>query len=65
MMKAWIIVGLLVATAAVAIPVSPQLTSTGVELRVDKADAYTYRRARVTTRRVVRRTYRRNYYYYH
>jgi hypothetical protein len=36
-----------------------------VELTVDHADAYTYRRARVTTRRAVRRTYRRNYYYYH
>jgi hypothetical protein len=56
---------LLAALVLIAIPVSPQITPRGVELSVDHADAYTYRRARVTTRRVVRRTYRRNYYYYH
>ena len=56
---------LLTALVLIAIPASPQVTSRGVELTVDHADAYTYRRARVTTRRAVRRTYRRNYYYYH
>jgi hypothetical protein len=55
---------LLAALVLIAIPVSPQITPRGVELSVDHADAYTYRRARVTTRRVVRRTYRRNYYYH-
>jgi len=56
---------LLTASVLIAIPALPQVTSRGVELTTDHADAYTYRRARVTTRRVVRRTYRRNYYYYH
>jgi len=40
------------------IPVSPQVTPRGVELSVDQAQAYTYRRARVTARRVDRRVYR-------
>jgi hypothetical protein len=57
------IVGLLFAAVMLAIiPVSPQVTPRGVELSVDKAQAYTYRRARVTTRRVYRRAYRRGYY---
>jgi hypothetical protein len=46
--------GLVLAT----IPVSPQVTPGGVELSVDQAQAVTYRRARVTARRVDRRVYR-------
>jgi hypothetical protein len=46
--------GLVLAT----IPVSPQVTPGGVELSVDQAQAVTYRRARVTARRVNRRAYR-------
>ena len=41
---------LLTALVLIAIPASPQVTSRGVELTVDHASAYTYRR---------------NYYYYH
>ena len=53
------LVGLLfAATALSTIPVSPQLTPRGVELSVDQAQAVTYRRARVTSRRVGRRDYR-------
>ena len=41
------------------VPGSPQVTSRGgVELSDDQAEAYTYRRARVTARRVGRRDYR-------
>ena len=40
------------------IPVSPQVTPRGVEFSVDQAQAVTYRRARVTARRVDRRDYR-------
>jgi hypothetical protein len=40
------------------IPVSPQVTPRGVELSIDQAQAVTYRRARVTARRVDRRDYR-------
>jgi hypothetical protein len=58
-MKAFSIVGLLFATVVLAtIPVSPQVTPRGVELSVDQAQAVTYRRARVTARRVNRRAYR-------
>ena len=58
-MRACSIVGLLfAATVLVTIPVSPQLTPRGVELSVDQAQAVTYRRARVTARRVDRRSYR-------
>jgi hypothetical protein len=60
-MKAYSIVGLLFAAVVLAtIPVSPQVTprGVGVELSVDQAQAYTYRRARVTARRVGRREYR-------
>jgi hypothetical protein len=65
-MKVWTTIILLVAVVVLtALPVSVQLNPRGVELTTDQASAYTYRRARVTTRRVVRRTYRRNYYYYH
>jgi len=53
------LLGLAIASSLVAtIPVSPQVTSSGVELSVDQAQAYTYRRARVTARRVGRREYR-------
>ena len=58
-MRAYSIVGLLFAAVVLAtIPVSPQVTSRGVELSVDQAQAVTYRRARVTARRVDRRVYR-------
>ncbi len=58
-MRASSIVGLLFAAIMLAmIPVSPQVTPRGVELSVDQAQAYTYRRARVTARRVDRRAYR-------
>ena len=58
-MKAWSIIGLLFAAAILAtVPVSPQVTSSGVELSVDQAQGQTYRRARVTARRVGRRSYR-------
>jgi hypothetical protein len=58
-MRASSIVGLLFAAMVlVMIPVSPQVTSRGVALSVDQAQAYTYRRARVTARRVGRRDYR-------
>ena len=58
-MKAWSVIGLLFAAAVLAtIPVSGQVTSRGVELSVDQAQAVTYRRARVTARRVGRREYR-------
>ena len=54
------LLGLAIASGLVAtIPVSPQVTSRGgVELSDDQAEAYTYRRARVTARRVGRREYR-------
>jgi len=58
-MKVRSLVGLLFAATVLAtIPVSPQLTPRGVELSVDQAQAITYRRARVTARRVDRRDYR-------
>jgi hypothetical protein len=58
-MKVWSLVGLLFAATVLAtIPVSPQLTPRGVELSVDQAQAVTYRRARVTARRVDRRDFR-------
>ena len=55
-MKAWSVIGLLFAAAIFAtIPVSTQVTPRGgVELGVDQAQAVTYRRARVATRRAVR-----------
>jgi hypothetical protein len=60
-MKAWSIIGLLFAAAILAtVPVSPQVTPRGnLELTIDKAEAYTYGRAR----RITRRTYRRDYRY--
>ena len=58
-MRASSIVGLLFAAVVLAtIPVSPQMTPRGVELSVDQAQAVTYRRARVTSRRVERRSFR-------
>ena len=58
-MKAFSIIGLLFAAVVLAsVPVSPQVTPRGVELSVDQAQAVTYRRARVTARRVDRRVYR-------
>ena len=58
-MKVCSLVGLLFAATVLAtIPVSPQVTPRGVELSVDQAQAVTYRRARVTARRVDRRDYR-------
>ena len=58
-MRAFSIVGLLFAAVVLAaIPVSPQVSSRGLELSVDQAQAVTYRRARVTARRVDRRVYR-------
>ncbi len=58
-MRASSIVGLLFAAVVLAtIPVSPQVTPRGVELSVDQAQAVTYRRARVTARRVDRRAFR-------
>ena len=58
-MRAFSIVGLLFAAVVLAtIPVSPQVTSRGLELSADQAQAVTYRRARVTARRVDRRVYR-------
>jgi hypothetical protein len=59
-MKAWSVIGLLFAVAILAtIPISPQSTPRGVELRVDEAQAVTYGRYR----RVHRRAYRRSYRY--
>jgi hypothetical protein len=62
-MRASSIVGLLFAAVMLAIiPVSPEVTPRGVELSVDQAQAVTYRRARVTARRVNRRAYRHGVY---
>jgi len=58
-MKAWSVIGLLFAAMIFAtVPISPQVTPRGVELSVDQAQAITYRRARVTARRMDRRAYR-------
>jgi len=69
-MKAWSVIGLLFAAAILAtIPISPQATPRGLELRVDQAQAQTYGRYRRATRRYyrrgyryARRAYRRGYY---
>ena len=62
-MKPWLLVITLLSAIVVltVIPV-PQITSRGIELGVDQAQALTYRRARVTTRRAYRRGYRRAAY---
>jgi len=57
-MKAWSVLGLLTGAAIFAtVPISPQVTPSGLELSVDHAQAITYGRYR----RVYRRTYRRAY----
>jgi hypothetical protein len=66
-MKAWSIITLVFAAAILAtIPLSPQVTPRGLELRVDEAGAVTYGRYRRVHRRVYRRSYRYaapSYYY--
>ena len=58
-MKAWSIVGLVfAATIFATIPLSPQVTSRGLALNVDQAQAITYGHARRVSRRVDRRDYR-------
>ena len=55
-MRVWTIIGLLFTAATLAtVPVSPQATHRGVELRVDQAQAITYGRYRRVTRRAYRR----------
>src|SRR5262249_51699814 len=55
-MRVWTIIGLLFTPAILAtIPISPQLTQRGVELKVDQAQAITYGRHRRVTRRPYRR----------
>src|SRR5438045_9746362 len=62
-MKTWSVIGLLFGAAIFAtIPISPQVTPSGVELSVDQAQAY-YGHYRRVHRRVYRRAYRRGYYY--
>ena len=62
-MKAWSVIGLLFAAAILAtIPISPQVTPRGLELRIDEAGAVTYGRYRRVHRRVYRRAYRSAYY---
>ena len=65
-MKAWSVIGLLFAAAILAtIPISPQATPRGLELRVDQAQAQTYGQYRRYYRRgyrYARRAYRRGYY---
>jgi hypothetical protein len=62
-MKAWSVLGLLVGAAMFAtIPISPQVTPSGLELSVDHAQAITYGHYRRVHRRVYRRAYRRGYY---
>jgi hypothetical protein len=63
-MKAWPVIGLLFMAAIFAtIPISPQATARGVELRVDQAQA---QNIHGRYRRVTRRAYRAapGYYYY-
>ena len=58
-MKVWSVIVLLFAAAILAtIPVSPQVTPRGLELRVDEAGAVTYGRYRRVNRRAYRRSYR-------
>jgi hypothetical protein len=54
-MKALSVIGLLLAAAIIAtVPISPQVTPQGLELRIDQAQAQlTYGRARRVARRVV------------
>jgi hypothetical protein len=61
-MKAWSVIGLLFAAAILAtVPISPQVTPRGVELRVAQAQAITYGRYRRVARRAYRRSYRYGY----
>jgi len=62
-MKAWSVIGLLFGAAMFAtIPVTPQVTPSGLVLSVDQAQAY-YGHYRRVHRRVYRRAYRRGYYH--
>jgi hypothetical protein len=63
-MKAWLVTGLLFGAAMFAtVPITPQVTPTGLELSVDHAQA-AYGHYRRVHRRVYRRAYRRGYGYY-
>jgi hypothetical protein len=58
-MKLVSLIGLVFATLLfAAAPISVRDTPSGWQLRTDTVDAQTYRRARVTARRVGRRSYR-------
>ena len=58
-MKAWSVISLLFGAAILAtIPISPELTSRDLELRVDEAGAVTYGHYRRAYRRGYRRSYR-------
>ena len=62
-MRAWSVLGLLIGAAMfAAIPISPQVTPSGLELSVDHAQAITYGHYRRVHRRVYRRAYRPGYY---
>ena len=59
-MKALSVIGLLFVAAIIAtVPISPQVTPRGIELRLDQAQAQlTYGRARRVARRADRQSYR-------
>lgn len=58
-MRAGSIIGLLFAATIVAtVPISPEVTSRGVALNVDTAQAFTYGHARRVNRRMERREFR-------
>jgi hypothetical protein len=62
-MKPWSVIGLLFGAAMFAtIPVTSQVTPSGIVLSVDHAQAY-YGHYRRVHRRVYRRAYRRGYYH--
>jgi hypothetical protein len=68
-----LVISVLVVGLLSLLPLSPRvvgpssgLLPVSISLGQDEAEAYvTYRRARVTTRRVYRRAYRRSYYHYY
>jgi hypothetical protein len=66
-----LVISVLVVGLLSLLPLSPRvgassgLLPVSISLGQDEAKAMTYRRARVTTRRVYRRAYRRSYYYHH
>jgi len=68
-----LVISVLVVGLLSLLPLSPRvvgpssgLLPVSISLGQDEAKAYvTYRRARVTTRRVYRRAYRRSYYHYY